>query len=87
MVEFRSRLDRLARIRRKEQPLARERLPQHDARREDVGARVDRLILQLFGRHVRDLALDRAACRHSGTHRGLRDAEVQNAACSRPRRP
>ena len=34
-------------------------LPEHDARREDVGARVDRLAARVLGAHVAGLALER----------------------------
>ena len=40
---------------------ARERLPQHDAGAEDVGAPVDGLRLRLLGGHVAELALEAPA--------------------------
>ena len=64
----------------RERPLAAEQLVRHHARREDVGALVDRLARRLLGRHVGRRAQDRADHRHLG--RGLaaapREPEVHD---------
>ena len=56
-------LERLVLARALEEALARRELEEHDAGREDVAARVDRLAARLLGRHVRDLALELPALR------------------------
>src|SRR5712671_1617416 len=43
-----------------EQTLPRGELPQNDAEREDVGAPIELLARDLLGRHVRELAFERA---------------------------
>ena len=55
-----------------------ERLPEHHARGEDVGARVDLLPARLLRRHVRDLAFEDAGARLLCRVRGLGDAEVDD---------
>ena len=60
-----------------EQPHARERLPQNHRARVDVGARVERLALELLGRHVRELALDLAAAGGLHATGRLGDTEVE----------
>ena len=56
--------------------VARQDLVEHDAQREEVAAAVDRLAPGLLGRHVLELALQRAGLGLRGLRRGLRDAEV-----------
>jgi hypothetical protein len=59
-----------------EQPLAGDRLPEHDAQREHVGAVVDVFSRRLFGRHVVDLALEPARVGVRDPPERARDAEV-----------
>ena len=53
-------------------------LVEHDAEREHVAAAVDRLAEALLGRHVRDLALERARLGLGRPVRRLRDPEVDD---------
>jgi hypothetical protein len=58
------------------QPAPGDRLPEHDAHREEIGARVDRLAATLLGRDVAELALHRALPRGRRSAGDLGDAEV-----------
>ena len=69
----------IASLSAEEEALARERLPQHDARRVHVRAAIDVLAAaHLLGRHVRDLALELTLARRLDAPRRLRDAEVED---------
>ena len=54
----------------------RQQLPQHDADGEHIGAAVDGLAAEVLGRHVDELALERAGPRAMRGRRRLGDAEV-----------
>ena len=60
------------------EPLARRQLVQDDADGEDVAAAIDRRAAALLGRHVADLALERAGQRLHFARRRLGDAEVDD---------
>ena len=60
------------------EPLARGQLEQDDADGEDVAAAIDRRAPALLGRHVADLALERAGERLHFARRRLGDAEVDD---------
>ena len=74
-----------------EQLLAREQLVHDDGRREEIGARVERLAARLLGRHVRPLphdALGAVAAPHgrgAAVGGGARDAEVGDLHLARAR--
>ena len=71
----RHRVDRVA----DEQRAPGQQLPQHHRGREHVGAPIDRQVLDLLGRHVRRLALERAELGHGRlTSAHQRDAEVEH---------
>ena len=61
-----------------EEALAGGQLPKDDAQREDVGPAVDVFAGDLLGRHVRELALERAVARRGHARAELRDAEVHD---------
>ena len=79
-ARVRDRLQHLELVRAVERPAPREQLVQHDAEREHVAARVERLSRGLLGRHVRDRADDDAGARV------LRGSRARLAAIARPRR-
>ena len=54
----------------------RDRLPQHHAHAEEIGASIDRIARGLLRRDVGELALEDPALRRARGARGLRDAEV-----------
>ncbi len=65
-------------VRRREGRLARRELVEDRAEREHVAARVELFASALLGRHVGELALERALLRLRALVRPLRDAEVRN---------
>ena len=86
MVEARRWLDRaldhgligLVRRRLLEQPAPGQQLVRDHAEREHVGPAIDVVGDALFGRHVRELALDGARARAGLAQLGLRDPEVDD---------
>ncbi len=62
----------------REHALAREQLEQDEAHRVHVGRAIERVALELLGRHVEDLALDLAAARRVELVLRLRHAEVEH---------
>ena len=67
------------RVVRLEQALPGERLPHHDAEREDVAPLIERLPAKLLRREVRELALELAGLGLRGARDGAGDAEVRDA--------
>ena len=61
-----------------EEALVGRELPEHDAEREDVGRAIDLGAAHLLGRHVRELALERARARRREPVGDLGDAEVDD---------
>jgi hypothetical protein len=70
-----------------EKPLQRQGFPEQHPEREDVGASIDRQPLGLLGRHVAQLAAQRAGARLvvADARRRLGDAEVEQLHPTGPR--
>src|SRR5262249_14190988 len=63
-----------------EELMPRQRLVENDPGREEIGAPIERQLLRLLGREIRELALQRSARRSREPRGGLRDAEIDEAA-------
>ena len=76
-----ARLDLLERVEigvHAEEALVGRQLPEHDAEREDVGGAIDLGPAHLLGRHIGELALERARARRRQAIGDLGDAEVDD---------